>query len=230
MKTVGVAGVIAAGKSTITKLLVKKAQERGIEVCHFDPDRETQILIKENQGEIEAMLSIGESKSFDEFKSKIISCIFRDDEKRKNYSEFIWQKLKAWLIERRLAFEKECTDKTNAMFIFDAALLFSASWDELCDLVLKVVADPEVRKKRFFEREKIAVLSEKDKEKTFFLQEKAFDDEKVIDINRNRKIIYTLNNTDTSISRVLELEIDVILNLLFGARDSSVRKYNGQTI
>lgn len=230
MKTLGVAGVIASGKSTVTSILVKMAKERGIMVCHFDADKETQSVIKEKQKDLENMLSISKSSSFDEFKFRVRERIFEDDEKRKMYSEFIWSILKQKLLERRFLFEKECANNENALFVFDAALLFSACWDELCDLVLKVVADPEIRKKRFFERENMAGFSEKDKEKAFFLQEKAFDYEKGVDINRNRKIIYTLNNTNTSISRVLELEIDVILNMLFNRENTSVRKYNGQTI
>lgn len=231
-KTLGVAGLIASGKSTVACSIIKRAKELGVLAYHFDADKETESVIKEHKDEIAALLGLEKQgdceASLSPFKNAISDVVFNDSEKRKTYEKFIWRLLENRLLKEREQFFKGVKEGENALFIFDAALLFSADWDRFCDIVLKVVCDPAEREKRFISREKMASLPQKERKNAFFLIEKAFEIEKVIDIQHNRKIIYTMNNTNIAIPKVLELGVDVVLNLLFPGIDNRVYSFRMQ--
>lgn len=214
-KTLGVSGIIASGKSTFVKEFLKGAENRGIKAYHFDADKKTSDVLKEHSKDICTKFSFAYTPNFLELKKNIKEAILKDPHLNNDYQTYIWDILKKVLENERDAFFSSVNEDENAVFVFDAAFLFSATWDSLCDIIVKVVSDSDERKKRFMLRENGTCQSQKDKENAFFLEEKAFESEKIVDIYRNRKIIYTLNNTNTTLPCVLELEVKVVFDLLF---------------
>lgn len=230
VKTLGVSGSIASGKSYFVKVFIDLLKEQNVEYYHFDADKETHEVIRKNHKEISALLNIidlykdGVSDSERAFSKAILNKILSSSELNKTYQTYIWNILYGELLRSRDNFFSSIKDKglDKGVFIFDAAFLFGAGWDNLADMIVKVVADTDVRKARFVERSEQNVHKNDDKnhdkshfEAQFDLIEKASEKERYLDRERNRKIIFIMNNTNTTGDVPLELEAKTVYTCLF---------------
>ena len=58
VKTLGISGSIASGKSYFVKVFIDLLKEQNVEYYHFDADTETHEVIRKNHKEISALLDI----------------------------------------------------------------------------------------------------------------------------------------------------------------------------
>lgn len=225
-KTIGVSGAIASGKSTFVKAFISVLEERKVPYYHFDADKKTHDVIKNEHSYIAKMLGIKKS-DFDtpdaerSFIKSIWEKILKSDDINTDYQKFMWFKLKQMLVKEQYEFftNLQSNSAERGVYIFDAAFLFSDYWDAIADMVIKVVADKEERKVRYIERIKKntnnkcinnSILSEQ-----FERIEHIGEREKRLDRDRNRKIIFTMNNTNTTGDVPLILEAKAIYSSLF---------------
>lgn len=213
-KTVGVSGIICSGKSTFVKTFTDLLAEKNIPFYHFDADKETHKVIDEHKREIKSIIKL-ENDEDKPISKAIFDIIFNDAQKRAEYERFIWGKLEEKLLKER---EKFFKDKEKSVFLFDAALLFSANWDNYADMIIKIVSDTEDRCLRYIKRKKEGKLTSELLKNEFFLIEKAFEIEKKLDTQRNRKIIFTVNNTINIGDKPMLMEAKVLLETLFGEK------------
>ena len=174
-KVVGITGLIASGKSTLTEYLLGK----GYKV--FDSDREVKKLYTENSFLNRLQKSFPEvfaNKKLD--KSLLSSIVFSDTNKRRILEQLIHPTI-----------EKKCDDfiknNINEKVIFlDIPLLFEVGWDKKCDEIILITINRENQLKRYLERGGKIELFEK------IIQNQGNMKEKIL------KSTYILDNNDTT--------------------------------
>jgi len=139
--TIGLAGAIGAGKTTVARILASL----GCEISDSDADARAALGRKDvRQALVEWW---GESILDDKNKidrRKVAEIVFEQPEQRKRLEAFIHPKLHEIRAERR----RDAARAAAPAFVIDAPLLFEAGVDEECDAVLFVDAPREVRLER----------------------------------------------------------------------------------
>lgn len=136
--TIGLAGAIGAGKTTVAKIL----SSLGCEISDSDADARAALDRKDVRQQLVEWW--GEDILDDKNKidrRKVAEIVFEQPEQRKRLEGFIHPKLHDIRAERR----RDASRAAAPAFVIDAPLLFEAGVDEECDAVLFVDAPREVR-------------------------------------------------------------------------------------
>lgn len=149
MKTIGVLGGIASGKSTATNIL----RELGAEVFDADKAGHRVLEMPEVKEEIRARFS---SAVFDDqgqvSRPKLAAVVFGDSpEHRQALADL--EKISHPQIGRQLQESRnQARDRGVSAFVLDAPVMIKAGWIDNCDHVLFIDASRETRLKRALTR------------------------------------------------------------------------------
>jgi dephospho-CoA kinase len=150
MKTIGLIGGVASGKSLVAKYLaelgagVLDADRVGHDVLAADPT--VQVAIREQWGESVFLAD----NSVD--RSAIASRVFGDTpisiENRRFLEDLLHPRIRERLENERQQFESS----NSPAVVLDAPLLLEAGWQSLCDLIIFVDSPQETRLSRAYAR------------------------------------------------------------------------------
>ena len=146
MLKIAITGQMKSGKTLISKLLAKKLS---CSLISFD-EVVNNIIIKNNFRDIFGYsINISDLKSKKQFISQII---FSDEQKKKNYENFIWSKCEDFL--------KELSKRTEKYLVLEIPLLFQSKLEKYIDKIIFVSSDLDHRRQRFLSSNTIADNSE----------------------------------------------------------------------
>ncbi|PQO29993.1 dephospho-CoA kinase [Blastopirellula marina] len=184
MKTIGILGGIASGKSAATKIL----QELGAEVFDADLAGHRVLEIPEVKEEIRARFS---SAVFDDqgnvSRPKLAALVFGDSpEQRQALADL--EKISHPRIGAELQKSRnQAEDRGVIAFVVDAPVMIKAGWIEHCDHVLFIDASRETRLKR--------ALARNWTENEFDIRESAQEE---LDVKRHHADFVIANDGDLS--------------------------------
>lgn len=141
-KIIGITGIIASGKTFACSYLKKQ----GYKV--FESDNEVQKILKKES--ILKKLKENFRDCFDKSalnKNKIANIVFVDKDKLQQLEDIIHPEV----LKERDKFLKD--NKNDKMVFIDAPLLYEVGYDFICDKVILIYTDKEMRKKRALSRE-----------------------------------------------------------------------------
>lgn len=127
MKVIGLTGLICAGKSTVSSLIISSYPNSYL----FDCDDVCHTILNKDK----------------EIRERIARDVFSDKERLLAFQKKMWASLEEIL-------KKEIKENAPSIsfFILDAPLLFQAGFDKYCDAIVFLEADKETRRKRFLSR------------------------------------------------------------------------------
>lgn len=146
MRIIGITGGVGAGKSTVLSYMQK---EYGAVIC--EADKAAHILEEPGQKCYRKIVEyfgkdvLKETGEID--RKKLGEIVFSDPGKLHVLNAIVHPAVKEYIREE---IEKE-KEKGTGLFLVEAALLIEEHYDEICDELWYVYADPEVRKKRLRE-------------------------------------------------------------------------------
>ncbi len=137
-RILGITGMPGAGKSTASKIL----SELGAVV--IDADKLAHAALKKDEIKNKISLAFGTQiyDNGDINKAKLAEIVFTDPARRKQLEEIIHPEVIS-AINRRI---NEVSD--NSLIVLDVPLLHESGLDKICDSVLLITADLEIRLKR----------------------------------------------------------------------------------
>lgn len=215
VKTLGIMGLTAAGKSYFTDVFIKLCDKEHIVYYHFDADKEASRFVEAHKSEIKKILGLNQNASDNELKKARNSAIFENTKEKEEYQNYIWNGLRRELLVKRDEFRTTLSSLERGVFIINAPLLLSSKWYSLCDTIAEVKTDSDVRKKRFISRDLGLGYTLPQAKEHFERVERAYGKEKAVDRTQFWTIIYKINNTVNMVDNHLELEARVILNTVF---------------
>lgn len=146
MKTIGLVGGVASGKSAVAKILVElgagllDADRAGHDVLTHDPEVRSELLNRWGNSIIAADDSID--------RAAVARRVFGQDAAapadRKFLESLLHPRIAAILDEKKAEFAAAA----RPAVVLDAPLLLEANWQPLCDIVVFVDADREIRAAR----------------------------------------------------------------------------------
>lgn len=137
MKIIGLTGGIGAGKSFIAKIL----KNMGYKI--FDSDAANSNLLEKQETIDFAKKKFPESVEFNKInKTKMANIIFNNQEKLKNWENYIFPKIN----QMRKEFLKE--NKEEKFVILESPKLIESKVYKKCDFIILIIASQETRKKR----------------------------------------------------------------------------------
>ena len=143
MKTIGLTGSIASGKSTAARHLV----DRGAHL--IDADRLGHLTYEPGTAAYRAILdAFGQEMAGDDGRIErraLANRVFGRREDLKRLSAIVWPEIRR-LAEERLAALRTCASR--GIVVLEAAVLLEARWDDLVDEVWVLLADPEIALRR----------------------------------------------------------------------------------
>jgi dephospho-CoA kinase len=143
MKTIGVVGGVASGKSLVSKMLV----ELGAAV--LDADRTGHDVLTEDAQVREAIRQRwGDSALGPNGRRIIAGYVFGDDSSAATERQFLEDLLHPRIRERLNKLRDEYFAEGKPAVVLDAPLLLEAGWAPICDLILFVDVPDEVRRER----------------------------------------------------------------------------------
>ena len=146
MHVIGLTGGIASGKSTVTRFF----RDRGVPVIDadvlghrtYEPGTDTFQAVAERFGDD----VIGPDGTIDR---KVLGAkVFGKPDELKKLTDIVWPGIRK-LASRELG---EFETAGNAVAVLEAAVLFEAKWEDLCDEIWVVVVDPEIAVQRLATR------------------------------------------------------------------------------
>ncbi len=144
MKFVGITGGVGAGKSTVLdylsskdRILVKKADEIGRELT--DNDIELRRKLKNLLGRD----VIRDDGSTD--RKKMAELIFKDPDLKEKVNALIHPAVREKILEER---DRAAHSGNIDVFFIEAALLIEEGYDKICDELIFIYADRDIRIKR----------------------------------------------------------------------------------
>ncbi len=146
MHVIGLTGGIASGKSTVTRFF----RDRGVPVIDadvlghrtYEPGTDTFQAVAERFGDD----VIGPDGTIDR---KVLGAkVFGKPDELKKLTDIVWPGIRK-LASRELG---EFETAGNAVAVLEAAVLFEANWEDLCDEIWVVVVDPEIAVQRLATR------------------------------------------------------------------------------
>lgn len=155
MKTIGLVGGVASGKSLVAKLFAElgagllDADRAGHEVLAHDPEVRQAVVSRWGPSVLAADGSID--------RSAVAACVFaagdrgsknNADDERKFLESQLHPRIRKLLAEKTWQFAAD----GRLAVVLDAPLLLEAGWAPMCDLIVMVDADRDVRLARAHER------------------------------------------------------------------------------
>ena len=216
VKTLGIMGLVAAGKNYFTQKIIEVCNKRQIAYYLYDADKESKAFVLSHKKEIAQIFGLDRDVTDDELKQYCYRAIFEHSDPEHNYRNYVWNGLKQELLEKREKFASlQLADGQKRVFIINAPLLLSSGWYALCDTIAEVKTDSDVRFERFITRDMGLGYDKKQSTQHFYKTEEAYTEEKTVDRTQFRTIIYKINNTIAMVDNHLELEAMVVLNTVF---------------
>lgn len=149
MKIIGVTGKSGAGKTTICNILKEKYS-----AFIIDADAVAKRLSKKGTLYLNAIVDYFGEEILDnsgELKRKeLASLIYKDEEKRNALNTLTF----TYVVNEIKCIINKLKDKE--LIVIDAPLLFESNLDEICDLIIGVIASEEEKIKRICERDNIS--------------------------------------------------------------------------
>ncbi|MEX2091109.1 MAG: dephospho-CoA kinase [Pirellulales bacterium] len=150
MKTIGLVGGVASGKSLVAKMFADlgagllDADRAGHEVLANDPEVRQAVVDRWGPSVLAADGSID--------RSAVAACVFAAGDQAAHERKFLESQLHPRI--RKLLEEKtsQFAAAGRPAVVLDAPLLLEAGWGPLCDLIVMVDADRDVRLARAEER------------------------------------------------------------------------------
>jgi len=151
MKTIGVTGSSGSGKTTVCKILNKRAD---VEIIDADSiSREMQIpgneyyeKIKERFGD-KIILEDGNIN-----REALAMIIYNDDEAREDLNSLTFKYVNMG-IKNKI---KALNDTNLGYAVIDASLLYESGLDKLCDYVIALISDKKLKIQRICQRDGIS--------------------------------------------------------------------------
>ncbi|MCH7811523.1 MAG: dephospho-CoA kinase [Chloroflexi bacterium] len=146
MRTIGVTGGIASGKSLATRQLAERgtvvidADKIGHEAYRSGTETFRQVV------EAFGVEIVGANGEID--RKALGAKVFADPAERRRLEEIVWPAMRK-MMEERL---EELRAKDVEIVVLEAALLIEADWLSLVDEVWLVLASPETARRRLMER------------------------------------------------------------------------------
>lgn len=179
VKVIGITGLIASGKSTLSNYL----KEKGYKI--FDADYEVKKLYSNND-----FLNILKKAFPTAFVNSILNkdilaqIVFSNLIKKNKLENLIHP-----IIEMKC--DEFVKDNANEKVIFlDIPLLFEVGWDKKCNEIILVVIDKEIQKIRYIERGGKAELFEKIIKNQGYIEDKKSKSTYIIENNDSIKKFY----------------------------------------
>lgn len=146
MRTVvGLTGQTGAGKSTVSKVFA----ENGF--CVIDADHIARMVVEKGSNCLDELIY--------SFGTGIINC--DGTLNRKALANIVFNnksrldKLNSIIYPYILSEISGQIENTEGFILLDAPTLFESGADKMCDIIISVIADPQIRKKRIIKRDKL---------------------------------------------------------------------------
>lgn len=151
MKIIGITGSSGAGKTTLSSILSKKAN-----VKIMDADKISKELVMPGNPYLKAIEeAFGKDILLEDGnlnRKKLADIIYNDDNARKKLNGLTFKYV---LDEINNRIESVSNDKSIDYVIIDAPLLFEANLDRVCDKVVVLIADEDLKIERICMRDGI---------------------------------------------------------------------------
>ncbi len=151
MKIIGITGSSGAGKTTLSSILSKKANVR-----IMDADKVSKELVIPGNPYLKAIEdTFGKEILLEDGnlnRKKLADIIYNDDDARKKLNRLTFKYV---LDEINNRIENVRNDESIDYVIIDAPLLFEADLDKVCDKVVVLVADEDLKIERICTRDGI---------------------------------------------------------------------------
>lgn len=148
---IGLTGGIASGKSTVSNYLKNKNYKI------FDADLIAKEISQKNEVEKEILenfgISILDEKTNKIDRKKLKKIVFEDEKKLKILNNIIHPKVYEFFENIKL--EDKLGNKKKEIIIFDVPLLFESNMDKLCDKIILVISNNEIKINRIMKRDNI---------------------------------------------------------------------------
>lgn len=179
VKIVGITGLVACGKSTLTNYL----RSKNFKV--FDADFESKQLYTKSDFLNTLRLSFPTVFDGDIFDKKILAnIVFSNKQEKKKLENLIHP-----IIEKKC--DEFIKNNINEKIIFlDIPLLFEVNWNKKCSDVILIIADKEIQKERFLERGGDAKIFDKIIENQGNVEEKVSKSNYVLENNHSLSEFY----------------------------------------
>lgn len=149
MLVIGITGGIGSGKTTASKIFQEQFKQKRLKIACFNSDYVAKDLLSSNQAirdSIRAKMPevLDEKRNID--RQKLADEVFKNKEKLSFIENLIHPKI----AEIRKCFLDE--NKEKDIILLDIPLLFEKGIDSLCNIVVAVRADIEVREQRVIKK------------------------------------------------------------------------------
>lgn len=148
MKIVGVTGSSGAGKSTVCKVLEKKYDAEII-----DADKVAKDLSKKGTMYLKSIINCFGDEIIDKEgelnRKKLADIIYTSDKKREELNKLTF----IYVVDEIKKRVNKLTAKK--VIVIDAPLLYESKLNQICDFVIAVVADQEIKINRIMQRDNI---------------------------------------------------------------------------
>lgn len=176
MLIIGISGQTGAGKSTLAELMVNKGFGRNIEVDNLGHD-----LLKDNATIHQLTDAFGKEILTDNQidRKKLGAKAFVSNAATETLNSIMHPNM-VKMVERIIEEEKK---NGSQSIIVNAALLYKMNLDKLCNKIIYVKADPEIRVKRLVENR--GMTEERARERLFSQDQEPANDPRVIILENN---------------------------------------------
>ncbi len=145
---IGLTGQSGAGKSTVSKIL----SENGLPV--IDADAVSRDVSCDEHFLSEAAAVYPDCvNAFGLDRRRLASVVFNDRNKLKEYTAIIYPYITKRVFDKMLSLKNE----GSSIIVLDAPTLFESGLNDICSLVVSVIAPMELKLKRILERDSIPV-------------------------------------------------------------------------
>ena len=176
MLIIGISGQTGAGKSTLAELMVNKGFGRNIEVDNLGHD-----LLKDNATIHQLTDAFGKEILTDNQidRKKLGAKAFASNAATETLNSIMHPNM-VKMVERIIEEEKK---NGSQSIIVNAALLYKMNLDKLCNKIIYVKADPEIRVRRLVENR--GMTEERARERLFSQDQEPANDPRVIILENN---------------------------------------------
>ena len=176
MLIIGISGQTGAGKSTLAELMVSKGYGRNLEVDNLGHD-----LLKDSATIQQLTDAFGKEILTDNQidRKKLGAKAFESPAATETLNSIMHPNM-VKMVEKIIEGEKKTGSKS---IIVNAALLYKMKLDKLCNKIIYVKADPEIRVKRLVDNR--GMTEERARERLFSQDQEPVNDPRVIIVENN---------------------------------------------
>ncbi len=149
MKILGITGSSGAGKTTVCSILKEKYN-----VYIIDADKTAKELAKKGSSYLKAIVEHFGKEIIDEDgelkRKKLAKLIYENDDKRNTLNELTFQ-----YVVKEIK-EEIRRNNNRSIIVIDAPLLFESNLNNICDLVIGIIANEENKIHRICSRDNIS--------------------------------------------------------------------------